>query len=338
MVKDKDSDPGKKPGKQVGATEGEDAAGAGGGMPPGDTFGETQIVPEDFGVELGPGIEPSRISGDAVGETEQVPGLSGGAGDFESDTEDVGVDAAPQPEFEQEDGTEDVEEVLVLLPEDEDSGQARREGDQGENFTREVTESIERIGLKSVNPLSGTEEISMDDDTAVPDFSAADVPGGYADEDRESVGVIEEITELATSLDEEILAADESPHGEFLDVDSGEDFSEMEEPVAPRRRSRAGALFMTGSLAAAIFFGVYFFPELKELYYTHIQPGGDPVVTAQGGGENNTVDGGGPEAGTVDVPPDGSGGIDTIDRSVTRQAVREKILMTMELGLQWEEE
>ena len=225
------------------------------------------------------------------------------------------------------------DEVFVLLPDEEIPVVEAIEVDDG-GYDGLATESIADAILKDVNPLNDS--------------------GVYSDEPEyvdmgDGVGVIDEIAELASALDEDILTADEADEdGDYFSEEGVyqeyEDAGEFEE-----RKSRAPVLVAAALLALVSLGGVYFFVVRQQgpvdSGSTVIAQGGNTGVEVSDG-ENGTdidvattggtdpVDGMDPELGGQ-TELAGASGIEE-GFSPTRVAVREQVQLVMKLGLQWE--
>ncbi len=349
---------------------------------PSETEELTRKRPTPDAGELGPGIEPGQRSGPPEGEFGESPGLklekdlesigfseersqthdvqyggfemepiggdpiptegvaTEGVGTESIGTEGVGTERVGSESFategmhDDQNQQDDSDEVLVLLDDDGD--------DMADGFTREVglsRESLEGVGLRTSNPLEVSPDDATEDiDEALSVGTMSDAPAG--------VGVIDEITELASSLDPEILGADDDVGTEAIggyEADEGYDTyydDGMGYDYGPEPRSRGG-VFATFAALALIGAGG-FFAYLK--YMEMFGPWDRTPQTASASGIGD-----GPDVGTTEGPGVGpsSGGTDpgtTViepqtwpSRSKTREAVRESVLLAMELGVQWED-
>jgi hypothetical protein len=257
-------------------------------------------------------------------------------------------------------GDEDAEEVLVLLPDDQgDSGPfsghddelAAFGGDQnaassfGAAWDDEDQASIVDAKLRTVNPRAeGADEL----DAGEHDFGLDD------DEGVDSVGVLDEIAALATSLDEDILNAAETDSAADGTAEGSEfrfeDYSELDGEAGPRRRSRFGLLAGVGSLAALAIAGVFYYDDLMS-FFSDDAGSAHPsvaVAAAPGQGAGSTAAQGGGVAGGEGAPGDqafgGSSGTTDEDElgtgsrpgsAMTRVIVKQKVLQAFQLGIQW---
>jgi hypothetical protein len=301
---------------------------------------DTQRIQNGAPPQQGLATEEISVSfTDAVG-TEGMPSLGtenvGTEGIPSLGTESFGTEAMPtnvpgEPVAPQI----DTDEVFVLLPDEEIPVVETTEVDDGFGDGL-ATESIADAELKSVNPLNDSE-----DDYDEPEY----VDMG------EGVGVIDEIAELASDLDEDILTADEVDENDDYISEEGvyqeyEDMNEFE-----GRKSRAPVLVAAALLALVSLGGVYFFVVRQQGAVdggaTAIAQGGDAGVEVPGGdgdtgievataGSEDPIGGADPDVGgQTEIDGSVDTGIDP-SFSTTRIAVREQVQLVMKLGLQWE--
>jgi hypothetical protein len=295
-------------------------------------------MPMSFETERVPEVEEDAAE-DSITHTEMIsaPEAAPETARMSGQMTEYLTDQIPEPET--EGVTESVEEdgdVLVLLPDEPAFVE-----------TQEVAQvPIEDIPLKTTNPLAGTEEIPSG--VEVNPFSGGAVPAAAATSSprSEKIGVIDEIAELATSLDQDILSADERPAPvETLGEPPPAPAPRRAFPAARGRRKRSKVLVLTGTLAAAVLIGLFVVAELKGWLRSGPTAGG--VATASGKGVKKSgtpttkvssiktpiekVQGGpGTHGGQTGV--DG-GNMAPPELSVTRIAVRQKVRAAVQLGL-----
>ncbi|MBI4583423.1 MAG: hypothetical protein HY717_05305 [Planctomycetes bacterium] len=258
------------------------------------------------------GIEDTKLMSKDMAAPQAAEAPIQPAADFNAGTEMVtqSIDEHISPVLKDGPPTE-TEEVLVLLP---DEGEGGKEGSgKGEAIpfveTQEVeeadintdtaasgkpvgsttAESIENIGLKSVNPLAGTEEIAGAEGTSEAGGSTGRPEAEASGSDTENIGVMDEIAELATSLDEDILnagtASDSASKEGVKDqvgdaagplLEGSEDIAAAES--APQK-SKTRVLLVASGLAASIGLGLFFFPEISEWFNANFGEGGTASAT-----------------------------------------------------------
>lgn len=323
--------------------------------------------PGAFSGEIGDtdGLTEAVGGGGFTGEIEEAGGLTEPMGPVRGLTEELKTGGGPTEQMSvaqspgrgqglrahahADDSFDENDEVLVLLPDDQQgtegiplvetetiADETWNDGADGD----QDTESIVNAGLKTANPRNPEAEFLDDFDESA----------------GEPVGVIDEIAALATSLDQDILGADDDEVSGAVGSagDDGGDFepeySSDEFETAPRRGGRLRVLMVAASMAAAIALGVYFYPSILEQFNLGTGSDGSGAV-ASAGGVPGQPDGAGVEPQGRGDPgsPDATGrqpdpvakgpGISaTPTGSETRTVLREKVLLALDLGIQWDSE
>ncbi len=259
--------------------------------------------------------------------------------DFSDDTEIVPSSSPADAGLDDE-----VEEVLVLLPESDSTpfnSTLESETLTSDEYQGDFSQ-VANAGLRTVNPHSdGAEE---DLYGAEEDYEAE-----YGAED-ENVGVIDEIAALANSLDEDILSAEDAPDAGAGHYESERPVGEFDPDVAYHefdapRKSRSRLVLTVLTLAAMTALGVVFYPSLIEKFRTP-----SDSSTAVANASNTGTDPGTGSVDPLETPPDGGsdgtdGGSDPIedpganptDDNTTMVAIRHSVAISMEHGVRWKD-
>jgi hypothetical protein len=262
--------------------------------------------------ELGPGLEPAqRVSSTVAGAT-----------------------ATTQIR------TEEMASKTANI-EDESEGATRKVASNTRGLTEEIgidlemdAAGIENIPLRKTNPLEGPDEATAEQATS----------GVGETAQTRTVGVIDEIAELAASLDPELISAKspirQSSEGEDRPLTFAADVGI--DDVAPRAR-KGRMVFVVGSFAALVAVGVFFWQDIEGLVRGVLQR--ENVASASGGGPGTGI-----ESPVDGAPNDGMGGPDSassggqpgeigrpVEQSSTREVVRDRVVLSLKLGLQWVE-
>lgn len=237
---------------------------------------------------------------------------------------------------------DDTEEVFVILPEENESGQLPvvetvvvenqpwETGSTGLVTTDVIKGSqkeapIEEVALKKTNPLTKpdgeTEGLSHPDPTT--DVIASQ--GLDSEKGEDELGVIDEIADIAADLHQE------EPIDAGLDMASkpADESAERGGERITAKGRRLKFVAFSCSVAALVLVGVLLYPSLEK-YYTRITGGGEVVSTS---GEAQAL-------GTARPGP--GGGVEDPGHAgkepgvVSRNAFRSKILLAMQVGLRAE--